>query len=237
MMMRAELHIHSTLSGCADSENTIPNIINMGTVLDLDIMAISDHNSILNVPAAIECAKECGDIVIVPAMEVTTSEDIHVLCLFPTYEQAKTVFNKVQATLPHYPLNTAFYLPQRITDKDDNTIDTIPYLLSVGCGIGVYELVELTYKCGGIAIPAHVDKDSNGILAILGEIPTDLGVTAVEVSSNCPKQLLDDLRKNYHVLTSTDAHNLETLCSSDFEIDLTEKTALCLVNTLNNVVK
>lgn len=232
MRFKAELHTHSVLSGCADKDNSVPNLLNMAKILEIDIFALSDHNAVENVTAAIEMGQE-NDILIIPAMEVTTSEDAHILCLFKDYASAKAVCDDIRDSMPKYALNTAFYNEQRITDKNDETISKVDYLLSVACGFDVYELFEKVKNSGGVAIPAHVDKESNGLLAILGDIPDDLGVTTVEVSPTCPEELLSDLKKKFRIIKSSDAHNLESLCENDFFIDLKEKTALCLVNELN----
>ena len=48
----------------------------------MDVIALTDHNTCLNCPAAMEVGKEAG-IAVVPGMELTTSEEAHVVCLFP----------------------------------------------------------------------------------------------------------------------------------------------------------
>jgi len=87
-------------------------------------------------------------------------------------------------------------------------------------------------KYGGVAVPAHVDKNSNGMIAMLGCIPDDLGITTVEVSPNCSNDLYNELSMKYRIIRSTDAHSLERLCESDFELNLAEKTVECLIKKL-----
>ena len=76
-----DLHIHSCLSPCGDDDMTPNNIAGMGVVAKLDIMALTDHNSCLNCPAFFKTAQANG-IVPVAGMELTTAEDIHLVCLF-----------------------------------------------------------------------------------------------------------------------------------------------------------
>ncbi|MEG1996651.1 MAG: PHP domain-containing protein, partial [Oscillospiraceae bacterium] len=59
------------------------NIINMASLLGLDVIAVSDHNSAKNLPAVFKLGKKAG-ITVIPAIEVTTAEEVHVLCLFYT---------------------------------------------------------------------------------------------------------------------------------------------------------
>ncbi|MBQ2422676.1 MAG: PHP domain-containing protein, partial [Clostridia bacterium] len=85
MRLYYDLHIHSLLSPCGDNDMTPNNIVNMAKLNELDIIAITDHNSCKNCAAAIKVGNEVG-ITVVPGMELTTSEDIHVVCLFPDLE-------------------------------------------------------------------------------------------------------------------------------------------------------
>ncbi|MBR6360619.1 MAG: PHP domain-containing protein, partial [Clostridia bacterium] len=74
-----DFHIHSCLSPCADDDNTPNNIAGMASLCGLNIIALTDHNSCRNCPAFFEAAKRYS-ITPVAGMELTTSEDIHVIC-------------------------------------------------------------------------------------------------------------------------------------------------------------
>ena len=82
-----DLHIHSCLSPCAENDMTPANIAGLASLLGLEIVALTDHNTCRNCPAFFRAAKRCG-IVPVAGMELTTAEDIHVICLFETLEDA-----------------------------------------------------------------------------------------------------------------------------------------------------
>ena len=84
-----DLHIHSCLSPCGDDDMTPNNLVHMAALAGLQVIAVADHNTTKNVPAAVKVGEECG-VLVVPAMELTTKEDIHVLCLLPSLEQAET---------------------------------------------------------------------------------------------------------------------------------------------------
>ena len=56
---------------------------------ELDMMALSDHNAVGNLPAFF-CACEAAGIVPLGGIEVTSEEEAHVLCLFPDLEKART---------------------------------------------------------------------------------------------------------------------------------------------------
>ena len=76
MKFAADLHIHTALSPCSDEEMTPNNIVNMALLKQLDIIAITDHNSAENVRAVCKCA-EGRNMLVVPGMEIETSEEVH----------------------------------------------------------------------------------------------------------------------------------------------------------------
>ena len=85
-----DLHIHSCLSPCGDDDMTPPNIANMAALLGLDLIAVTDHNSCRNAGAVMEAARMLGlPLRVLPGMEVTTAEEVHVVCLFPTLAAAE----------------------------------------------------------------------------------------------------------------------------------------------------
>ena len=82
-----DLHIHSCLSPCADMDMTPNNIVNMAKLLGLDVIALTDHNTSLNCEAITKVAEKKG-LCVLPGMELTTSEEIHAVCLFDTLDKA-----------------------------------------------------------------------------------------------------------------------------------------------------
>ena len=78
-----DLHVHSCLSPCGDADNTPNNILGMASLDEIDIVALTDHNSAKNCPAFFAAAENYG-IIPIAGLELTTSEDIHVVCLFET---------------------------------------------------------------------------------------------------------------------------------------------------------
>ena len=82
-----DLHIHSCLSPCGDDDMTPNNIAGMGVLNGLNIMALTDHNTSKNCPAFFKAAKKNG-IIPIAGMELTTAEDIHVVCLFKDLDTA-----------------------------------------------------------------------------------------------------------------------------------------------------
>ena len=82
-----DLHIHSCLSPCGDDDMTPANIVGMAAVKGLDVIALTDHNSCKNCPSALYHGQNYG-VTVIPGMELCTTEEVHVICLFPALTDA-----------------------------------------------------------------------------------------------------------------------------------------------------
>lgn len=50
-MLSYDLHIHSCLSPCGEDDMTPGNILGMASLIGLDLIALTDHNSCRNCPS------------------------------------------------------------------------------------------------------------------------------------------------------------------------------------------
>ena len=175
-----DLHIHSCLSPCGDNDNTPNNIVGMGVLAGLQIMALTDHNTCRNCPAFFEAAKKQG-IIPVAGMELTTAEDIHMVCLFPDLESAMEFDREIQERRILIPNRTDIFGDQWVMDGQDEVIDIEPNLLSNATTVSVEAAPRLTERYGGVCYPAHIDRQANGIIATLGFLPPDTPFSTVEL--------------------------------------------------------
>jgi len=175
-----DLHIHSCLSPCGDDDSTPDSIAGMGELNGLQIMALCDHNTCKNCPAFFEAAKK-HNIFAVAGMELTTSEDIHAICLFPDLKSALLFDREVEKHRTLIPNRTDIFGNQLICDSEDNIIGTDEYLLSVATDISLEDAPSLAEKFGGICYPAHIDRESNGVISVLGVFPKDPQFFCAEV--------------------------------------------------------
>ena len=205
MKIYYDLHIHSILSPCGDENMTPYNIANMAAIKGLNLIAVADHNSSKNAQAVIDAAKELP-ITVIPAMEVQTSEDVHILCYFKTCKDAEKFEKEIEAN--HSVKNRPdIFGRQLIMDSEDGVLGEEERLLVYSCGLSVNGVLSLCEKCGGKCMPAHIDKNSFSIISNLGFIPPECNFKAVELSKNAT----DDIRKQfseYSHFTSSDAHYL-----------------------------
>jgi PHP family Zn ribbon phosphoesterase len=205
-----DLHIHSCLSPCGDEDMTPSNIIGMSALKSLDIIAVTDHNSCKNCPAVIKLAEAYG-ILAIPGMELTTMEEVHVLCLFPELTEALRFSEYVSSKLMKIPNNEKVFGRQDICDEEDNIIGTEPYLLINATDISFDDLSGLMKEYHGIYIPAHIDKNSNSLLSNLGFIAPDADFAAAEFADISKYEEISK-RNPYltqcKIITDSDAHEL-----------------------------
>lgn len=216
-----DLHIHSCLSPCGDDDNTPNNVAGMASLCGLDIVALTDHNTTRNCPAFFEAAQRCG-IIPVAGMELTTSEDIHVVCLFERLEDAMA-FNEFVSTKRVLIKNRpSIFGRQTVLDGEDNEVAEEEYLLTNATEISVMDATDAVNVFGGVCYPAHIDRDSNGILAILGAIPHECGFERFEmhgadkISEICNEHSIDPSR----IIVSSDAHYLTDMRDKEAFFDL-----------------
>ena len=210
MKLFYDLHIHSCLSPCGDDDCTPNNIVNMALIKGLNVIAVSDHNTGKNCPAAMAVGRKNG-LVVLPAMELTTAEDIHVLCLFETYaglEKLETYIQKTRLRIPNKP---QIFGHQRILNEYDEQIGEEETLLIASSGVSVEEVASLVAGFGGIAVPAHVDKQANGIVGILGAFDYGLGFSMIESTLDSGIRLPR--------LTDSDAHYLWDISEAEHFIE------------------
>jgi hypothetical protein len=208
-----DLHIHSALSPCGDNDMTPNNIVNMSLLKGLDIISITDHNSAKNLPAIIEVAKD-KEIVIIPGIEVNTKEEVHLLCYFPTLDDAMAFDKYIESYLPHILNNKEIFGEQLILNSEDKLIGQVDNLLINALHLSIDEIFSLVKKWDGVVIPAHIDRDSYSIISNLGFIPSHLSITTLELSSSVKEENFKNWLKkykNYQFIQSSDAHSLEKI--------------------------
>ncbi len=227
MKLYYDLHIHSALSPCGDIDMTPNNIVNMSIIKGLDIIAVTDHNSCGNVRAVMEAAGD--NLLVVPGMEVETSEEVHVVCLFPNIESAEEMENIIRESSDFVKNRPEIFGCQYYMNAQDEIVGEEENLLVSASGLDIYQVVEITTKLGGVAIPAHIDRASYSVLSNLGFIPPDLNVTAVEITS-ASRDIMAENYSEYFILTSSDAHYLgdisEKLCYLDISAKISAEN-LC----------
>ena len=187
----------------------------MARISGLDLIALTDHNSAKNCPAAAEAARKYG-VGFIPGIEVNTSEDIHCVCLFPDVDAAMACDAMRYEHIPFIPNRPDIFGEQKMIHVNGEP-EIEHKLLITGCDISIMELPAIVAEYGGLCWPAHVDRDTNGLFAMLGTWPEDLDVPAAEIREFCPAGVPQNLK----IIQASDSHDMETLSSAGgFELPL-----------------
>ena len=237
MKLKYDFHLHSCLSPCGDNDMTPYNLVNMAKLMGYDIIALTDHNSCLNCPAAIKAGKEAG-ITVVPGMELCTSEEIHTVCLFPSLEKALEFSEYVKNTMPQVKNDESIFGNQYIMDHLDGILGSEEILLTTASGISIDDVVSEVSRFDGVVFPAHLDRASYSVLSVLGFMYPEMNFTAAEFTHKAfiPQyEEKHELLKGMKHLRNSDAHSLENMVEPSVEIDLPECTAQAVVEYLLNI--
>lgn len=214
-------HIHSCLSPCADDEMTPMNIAGMAKLGDFDIVALTDHNTTKNCPAFFAAARAYG-IIPIAGIELTTSEDIHAVCLFPSLEAATLFETELDGFKTRIENHPDIFGKQTVIGFSDEPLYEEPYLLPVATGISLEDLPALLEKYGGVCYPAHIDKDANGVIAILGTFPETPVFNNFELRDISRLKEFEEKYglKDKYLLFGSDAHFLEDVGDAEYCIFL-----------------
>ena len=210
---RADLHIHSCLSPCADLFMTPRNIIEKAASLGISIVAVCDHNSAENIAVTQEIGKKRG-ITVIPGMEVTSSEEVHVLGFFKSLENACDMQARIYEHLQPGENDEDAFGMQVVVNEEDEVLGFNSRLLIGATDLPINRIIELIHRFQGIAVASHIDRDGFGIIGQLGFIPQDAGFDALEISS---RTTMDAAVENFRMyrsipwITSSDAHQLEDI--------------------------
>lgn len=234
MKLFYDLHLHSCLSPCGDREMTPASIAGMAFLAGLDAAAVSDHNTARHCRAFSACADRYG-LLAVPAMELNTKEEVHVLCLFPELEAAEDFDAYVRAKLPGVQNHPDFFGEQLLVDEEDRVIGREEQLLTVGALISIYEVSGLMEACGGLAIPAHIDRESNSVLSNLGFVTPEMGFSASEVTRRGNVRTLgadNAALRGKPYITNSDAHYLQDIPDREFFLEAEERSAEAVIEAI-----
>ena len=179
----------------------------------LNVIALTDHNTCKNCPAAMTIGEAYG-ITVIPGMELTTSEEVHVVCLFYTLEDAMKFDAFIEPRILPIPNNPKAFGDQFICNEDDEVVGTFPTLLISATDISFDKVDNFVKEYNGIMIPAHIDKNSFSLTSNLGFVPPDSSFDCFEIADmkNLHKmQNANPYLKNCNVITDSDAHYIDRI--------------------------
>lgn len=208
---RADLHVHTVLSPCAEVEMIPPLIVQKALEKNIDLIAITDHNTSANV-GAVQKAAQGTSLTVLPGMEVQSREEVHLLTLFETLDALEAWQKEVDASLPDLLNEPDFFGEQFVVDATGDFVRSEPRLLLTSTSFSIDEIFERVKALGGVAIPAHVERFSFGLFPTLGLISENCNLIALEISRQITPHKAQGMfpaTRNYPLIQSGDVHRLE----------------------------
>ncbi len=219
MKLKADLHLHSCLSPCGSLSMSPSLIVSVLKEKNIRLAALTDHNSCLNNPAfSLLCRKE--NILCLYGMEAQTAEEIHVICLFSSLDEALNFGQFIYSLLPPFLNNPEKTGDQVFVDEEENILGEVEKYLITSADISIEDLCSEVHRRKGICIPAHVDRSSFSLTSQFGSI-TEGNWDAVEVVRLERDPPLET--RSYPVVFSSDAHYPEHIGRRWTELDVDEQ--------------
>lgn len=229
-----DLHIHTCLSPCAQSDMLPTTIIKQARDKNLDVIGICDHNSAENV-LAVRKAGEKEGVQVLGGMEMSSSEEVHILAFFDDDGALLEMQNIVYENL--FGENDEKYFgEQLIVDEYDKIIASTNKLLIGSTNLGIDRIVELVHSLGGLAVASHVDRESFSIITQLGFIPKELPLDALELSWRCELSEVNNYESyGLPLVKSSDAHFLSDIGKAVTTFSLSASSFSEVVMAFQNV--
>jgi PHP family Zn ribbon phosphoesterase len=211
--LRADLHIHTVLSACADLEMSPANIVNTALRKKIDLIAITDHNSTLQCRLVKELAEEKG-LSALYGVEVTTREEVHCLAYFEDLASLALFQQYLDKHLPRFPYSPGKFGYQLLVDREEKITGMVENYLNAALGQSIDQVEQEVHRLGGLFVPAHIERPMYGIFNQLGFIPGTLCCDALGIMRHSSEA---EIRRRFRLdsgtalLKASDAHSLEDI--------------------------
>jgi len=210
---KADLHIHTCLSPCAELDMSPLAVVNKASGKGIDIIAVTDHNSAENVLAAQRAALDT-DLTVLAGMEISSSEEAHILALFNKVETAIALQDIVYSNMLPGENDEKMYGEQIVANEYDEVLGFNKRLLIGGTLLPAQDVLNTIHSLGGLAVASHIDKEVFSIISQLGFITEDMGFDALEMSRNMERNTAEitfQMYNSYAWISSSDAHHPEDI--------------------------
>jgi len=207
------LHIHSALSACGDDIMSPQLILEQAVQKELNLISIIDHNTVQHSILACKLSEDMP-IRVIPGVELTSREEVHLLAYFPNIEALLKIEKEIENYLPKRKNNSQVFGNQLYYDLNGEIIGIDDVLRQVALDIGLDNLIDFIHRIKGIAVPAHIDKDRFSLLSQLGFLDQEADYDAVEASKfkwRKEKYQLGDTWDGFPVIAGSDSHGVEDI--------------------------
>ena len=188
-------------------------ILEQAVQKELNLISITDHNTVQH---SILACKLCEDLSIrvIPGVELTSREEVHLLAYFPNTEALLKMEKEIDNYLPGKKNNSKVFGNQPYYNLKGEIIGVDDVLRQAALGIGLDNLIDFIHSIEGIAVPAHIDKNRFSLLSQLGFLDREANFDAVEISKfkwRKEKFQLGNTWSGFPVIAGSDSHCVEDI--------------------------
>lgn len=178
-------------------------IVNTALERSLDLIAVTDHNTATMTPVVAQVARDKG-LAYLYGLELHTREDVHLLAYFDDEATCLAFSDEIYALLPD-GYEDPYGLGEQIqVDAEENILRYEPKFLVNGLDLSFADATRRITELGGLAVPAHIDREFFGVLSQMGKLPEGLGFSIIEVRGESIPEICGDAA----ILRTSDAHFL-----------------------------
>jgi len=211
-IIKADMHIHTCLSPCAEVSASPKRVVERAYRCGLTMIFITDHNAMDNAEAAMRAAVNFEGFRVYPGMEITSREEAHTLALFENIEDASSTQEAIHNYLPD-AMGEREYKEQVIANEYDEVEGYCKKSLFSSVDMNIKDIINTVHKNNGLAIAAHIDRQSFSVISQLGFIPEDLKYDALEISPNMQidsaKSFFKEYAGKFNFVKGSDSHALD----------------------------
>ena len=223
---RADLHIHTILSPCADLDMSPDRIVNLALERGLDIIAITDHNSTRQC-AMVKKHAEGTNLMVINGCEVNSREEVHAICLFED-DYTRDKFQRfLDQYLPEVPNRPDYDGHQLLVDQQNQITSEFPNYLGNPLSIDLETIEKYTHQLNGLFIPAHIDRPINSIYSQLGFLPHEIQVDGMQISKYVTEKSIRnhfDIPPEVTLISSSDSHYIDDIGTGSTSFYLYERS-------------
>ena len=132
------------------------------------------------------------------------------------------------------PNREKFFGRQQVMNAQDEEIAVEERLLISALDLGFEECERLIHEAGGLCVPAHINRGTNGVLNALGFLPQGARYDALEISRAVAMPPVD--LTGYRLLESSDAHYLENILEPTFFMEAKGRTAEAIFDAIAGIL-
>ena len=197
------------------------NIARMAVLKGLQVIAVTDHNSLKQQRVMAEVAHQYG-LTYLYGVEIQSQEEVHILGYFTSEKDVDAMQRWIEDHQIKVKNRPTYFGEQTLYDVHDQMVEEEPVALIFSLNASLESCIKAIHHKGGKAVLAHLYGRKYGLIQQLGFIPEGLRIDGVEL---CDPREVPFFKNEYPqyahlpILCNSDAHQLGDIHEARFRLD------------------